>query len=134
MRRIIIVLGLALALSGCATAQKLFEAATTVTASVNNPVTPTMLYNVENGMIVAFAALNAYRSSCQQGLIPPSCRAIIARIQAYTRRLPPMIAELRRFVRTNDQVNAIIAYNLVVTLIQDFRAEATASGIALGGA
>lgn len=133
MRKIFIAAILAVSLGGCAELQKITGALTLATTGINNPVTPTHLYEAENGMIVALAALNAYRRSCIQALIPPSCRDTIARIQVYTRKMKPMLVRLRVFVKTNDQVNAIGTYNLVMQLISDFKAEAIRSGVPVGG-
>lgn len=104
----------------------LFQAST---ASIANPVTPTMLYDVENGMTIAFAGLGAYKRSCVELLIVQSCRATIGRIQVYTRKIKPVLIQLRAFVRNNDQVNATVAYNAVMGLIAGFKAEAAASNV-----
>lgn len=132
MRKIIFVLVLALPLGACNPAtffsnlSTLFQAST---ASIANPVTPTMLYDVENGMTIAFAGLGAYKRSCIAGSIPVSCRASIGKIQAYTRQIKPYLAQLRTFVRTNDQVNAVVVYNTLMGLISGFKAEAAAANI-----
>lgn len=132
MKKIAAVLLLAFGLTGCAQLQTAFNVISSSTASISNPVTPDMLNNVENGAIIAFAGLKAYKQSCVQGAIPPSCRATIQKIQVYTRKLPPLLATLRAFVRSNDQVNAVIAYNTVIQLITDFKAVATANSIPTG--
>jgi hypothetical protein len=132
MKNIAAVLLLAFGLAGCAQLQTAFNAIGTATASISNPVTPDMLNNVENGAIIAFAGLKAYKQSCANGAIPQSCRATIQKIQVYTRRLPPLLATLRAFVRSNDQVNAVIAYNTVLQLTADFKSVATANSIPTG--
>jgi hypothetical protein len=53
----------------------------------------------------------------------------VQRLQVYTRQAAPVIKDLRRFVRTNDQVNAIAAYNLVSGLLDSFKSTAVASGV-----
>lgn len=125
MKKVVLALALSLGLAGC----QLGDILTASTASISNPVTKDMLYEVENGTIIAFAGLKAYKKSCVELLIPQSCRATIQQIQVYTRKLPPLITSLRSFVQNNDQVNAVIAYNTVMGLVADFKAIATANNI-----
>lgn len=130
--KILRTLLLAVAISSvtaCAQLKQAFEVGNLVTASVSNPVTPVMLYDMENGAIIAFAALNAYRQTCVQGTIPPSCKDVIRKIQVYTRQIPPYIRQLRVFVRTNDQVNAVVLYNTVGNLIAGMRSEAAKNNV-----
>ena len=133
MRKIILAVALAIGLTGCGTVQTLMDASQFVTASVTNPITQERLYKVESAMVIAFAALNAYRQACLQGAAETHCRENIAKIQAYTRRIPPLMTQLRTFVANNDQINAIVVYNQVKQLIDSFKAEAAAAGIPLQG-
>lgn len=125
MRKIILAIALSLSLGACQLGD-VFQAST---ASISNPVTKDMLYQVENGTIVAFAALKAYKKSCVELLLPQSCRQTIKEIQAYTRRIPPILTSLRGFVKNNDQVNAVVAYNTILDLVRNFKAVATANNI-----
>lgn len=126
----IIALALVLSLGACAQLQ---TAEKFITGSVSNPVTKTQLYEVENGAIVVFAGLNAYKATCVRGAIPPSCKLTIAAIQAYTRQIPPQLKVLRVFVKGNDQVNAMLVYNTITQLLANAKATASASGVNLGG-
>lgn len=126
VRTLVLAATLTLPISGCANIQKLFEIGT---ASITNPVTPTMLKNAEDGMIVVFAGLNAYRDTCVKGLIPPDCRTIIQSIQVYTRQLPPLLIKARAFVRNNDQVNAVVIYNTILDLIESAKATAVKNNV-----
>lgn len=122
MRKFLIVLALLVPLGGCANLQPLFQ-------NYNNPITKQTLYNVENAAIVAFAGLNAYKKSCAQGLIPPTCKDTIAKIQSYTREIPTLLTQLRVFVKNNDQVNARVAYAAITSLISQLQADAAAAGV-----
>src|SRR5437879_2603443 len=122
MKKLALVMLMAFSLSGCAGLNLAFQ-------STTNPVTKNMLYEVENGMTIAFAGLNTYRRSCDQGLIPASCKATLAKIRVYTIQIPPLLKALRTFVKNNDQVNAVVIYNTIVGLISSFKAEAVASGV-----
>ncbi len=122
---------LATPLAGCAGLQRFADVANIATASINNPVTPTMLYDVENGMIVIVAGLNAYRASCVKGVIPPSCKTVIRSIQVYTKQIPPLLVTLRAFARNNDQVNAVIVYNTITNLLSGLKATAVQNNVGL---
>jgi hypothetical protein len=131
MKKLLLVLVLSLSVAGCATLQKGIDTISTVVVGINNPITNNELYALENSMIVAFAGLNAYKRSCVAGAIPSSCRDVVRRLQTYTRRIPPALTTLRRFVRDNDQVNARIAYGTVTQLLADFKGEAARNGVAV---
>lgn len=131
MKRIL-VLALGLALSACNPATFFSDAQLAVTG-VANPVTPTMLYDAENGAIVVFAGLNAYKRSCIAGAVDANCRATIQKMQIYTRQIKPYLAQLRTFVKDNDQVNASVAYTTLTNLLATVRQQATASGVTIGG-
>jgi len=128
MKRLFIICTLALSLgvSGCANLPKIIDLATT---GISNPVTPDMVYRVENGMIVAVSGLLAYKRACIAKKIDQSCRGIIVKLQVYTRQAAPVIRDLRAFVRDNDQVNAVKAYNLVSGLLDQFKATAIENGV-----
>jgi hypothetical protein len=96
-------------------------------------VTKDDLYKVESGVQIAFTALNAYKQSCAQGLVDKNCRANVAAVQQYTRQLPPLLAQLRSFVKQNDQINATVVYNQIVTLVANFKTAASNVGINVGG-
>jgi hypothetical protein len=113
-----------------------------LTASTANPVTPGVLYEVENGAAVAFAGLNTYRTSCKNKILADNarrrmgdtipkenCRAIVAQLQVYTRRIPGLLSQLRKFVRENDQVNAGVVLAQVRGLISQFRTFAATNGV-----
>lgn len=133
MRKLFVILAVALSLGGCAQLQQALEAGKLVTASYANPVTRDNLNAVENGLIIAFAALNAYKQSCIKGAAEVHCKDNIAKIQAYTKRMPPLLAQLRTFVKNNDQINAIVVYNQIKDLITNFRSAAVAAGVPIGG-
>ena len=128
MRRILTVamLALAVGLGGCAQLQNAFQAAT---ADYNNPVTPRMMYDLENGMIVAVSGLQAYKQACINRTIPPACRTVIGKLQIYTKAAKPLLVRLRVFIKTNDKVNAVVLYNEVSALLTGFKQTALAEGV-----
>lgn len=125
MRKLLTVTLIAVSLSGCA-GLKL------ITSSAGNPVTPDVLYQVENTITVAFAGLNAYRRACVLNAVDLRCRENIRAIQPFTRKIPPLLTQLRTFVRVNDQVNAVVVYNELVQLVSNLKSLADAKGIQIG--
>lgn len=121
-----------LALGGCATVDNLINAAQVVTKSYTNPVTKNDLYQVESGVRIAFTALQAYKDSCARGVADTNCKANVAAVQVYTRQLPPLLVQLRSFVKNDDQVNAITVYNQIVQLVTNFKNAARNVGINVG--
>lgn len=129
MKKLLLIVVLAVGLGGCATVQKIVDTTSAVVVGVNNPISNNELYALENSMIVAFAGLNAYKRACIAGAVGSGCRDVIARLQVHTRKIPPALKRLRAFVRNNDRVNAITAYNEVRAMIDLFKAEASANGV-----
>lgn len=134
MFRSLIIAVAALTLAGCQSSDiekfipnisSIIPAATT---SISNPVTPARFYKAENAVTVAVAGLNTYRKVCLQ-TDDASCRSIITSIQKYTKRMQAMLPELRRFVRSNDQVNAIQTFNELMQLYDNAKAAAPAGTI-----
>ncbi len=132
MRKIILAATLALSLGGCASLQNVETAVQLGTASIANPITKTRLDQIESAATIVFAGLRAWKTSCQQGLIPASCRGQIYTMQVYTRQVPIYLAQLRKFVKTNDQVNAIVVYNNLTSLIGAIKSQAAANGVVVG--
>lgn len=131
MRKIILAIALSLALAGCAQISAIETAFQLGTASVSNPVTKDRLNQVESAITLVFAGLEGWKKSCQQGLIPVVCKTQIAQVQIYTRQLPPYLAQLRTFVKTNDQVNATVVFNNIVNLVGTVKAQAAAGGVTI---
>ena len=132
MKKFILVVVLAVSLGGCEQLSMILDAVPKVTASVNNPVTKDMLNTVENGAIVVFAGLKAYKKACVELAVPQSCRGTIEKIKVYTKKLEIILPQLRAFVKDNDQVNAVMAYNAIVGLIADLKTEAGRANIQIG--
>lgn len=128
MKKIILALALAFGLGACSVTDGV-NALSTAIVGTTNPVTKNDLYAFENSMIVAFAGLNAYKKSCIAGAADVNCRANVAKLQVYTRRIPAALATTRAFVRQNDTVNAQIAYTALKQLFADFTAVATANNV-----
>lgn len=125
-------LGACASIPGLPSLQSIETAIHLGTTSVNNPVTPERLDQAENALVLVFTGLNAWKASCKNGAIPPICRDQIASVQVYTRKLPPILKELRVFVRNNDQVNAFIAFNTFSNLIATVRTQAAQNGVTIG--
>jgi hypothetical protein len=132
MKKIILALALTLSLAGCGTLQNIQTAVQLGNVSIDNPVTQQRLYELENAAILLFAGLKTWKRSCAEGVLPPTCRDQVAAVQAYTRKIPPYLAQLRLFVRSGDQVNAINVWNNVISVINVAKTQAAANGVNVG--
>jgi len=132
MKKVLLVLTLAISLAGCATIKNIETAIQLGTASIANPVTKTRLNQMESAITILFGGLNAWKKTCQDGLIPQSCREQIGAVQVYTRQIPPYLAQLRAFVKNDDQINATVVFNNITTLIGTVKTQAAASGVNVG--
>lgn len=132
MRKVIAIVLVSLSLAGCAQLRTIETAFQLGTASVANPVTPERLYQIESTISLVFVGLNTWKRSCVAGLIPDNCKGQIRTVQVYTLQIKPYLAQLRRFVRTNDQVNANVVFNQLTDIIGIVRSHAAASGQNLG--
>jgi len=129
MKKLIVIGLLALSLGGCAQLQAVGTGVSLATKSVANPVTKQELYEIEASIQIAVVALRTYRKACEQNAVDSACRANIRAIQPYTRGLVPLLTQLRSFVKQNDQVNAWVAYNQLVTLYTNLKSTATNLGM-----
>jgi hypothetical protein len=117
--------------AGCQFFSKLQTFAELGTASIENPVTKDRLQKVEAGAVLVFTGLNAWRDACEQGAINESCREQIRAVQIYSMQIPPYLKELRKFVRTNDQVNASVVFNQIVDLVGIVKGKAAENGVVI---
>lgn len=125
LRNVAVAVTLAMALSACGTLQVL-------TSSTSNPITRDRLDQIEAVVQVGFAGLNTYRRSCLGGFADVHCRANVRAIQVYTRQVPPLLTQLRAFVKNNDQVNAVVVYQQLTQLLDKAKG-VYAAGLAQGG-
>lgn len=132
MKRLILTAALALSLAGCASFQAFETGISLATKSIANPVTKSEEAQVELALDTAVQALKVYKKACMAGSADKNCRANIAQIQAYTRQIPPLVAQLRGFVDNNDQVNATVIYNQLTALYANVKSAATSLGVSLG--
>jgi hypothetical protein len=129
MKKLALAFILIAGLASCAKLQRVTDVIGLVTTTTQNPISEQTLYNFENGMIVAFAGLNAYKRSCVGGALPESCKGAIRQMQVYTKKMPAVLKQVRTFVKNNDQVNAKIAYDAVVQLMAEFKSIAIANNV-----
>ena len=79
-----------------------------------------------------FSGLNTYKRLCLSKVINKSCRGVITAIQVYTKQIEIQLPVLRKFVKENDQVNAVQVYNLVMDAINQAKATAAANKVPMG--
>lgn len=134
MRRIVLAALLGLSLAGCAQLQAIGTGISLATRSIANPVTKAEEAQVELALDTAVQALKVYKAACVNGTADKNCKTNIAQIQAYTRQVPPLVAQLRNFVDNNDQINATVVYNQLTALYTNVKNAASSLGVSLGSA
>lgn len=125
----IVLVSFSLVGGGCAPQLAVLSAAT---KTIQNPVTKNDLFQIEASLKLVTTGLKTYRRLCLQDAVDKNCRSNIEAIQPYSSQVYPLLAELSSFVRTNDQVNAIVVYKRLVNIYTSITTEAAARGISLG--
>ena len=131
MRKFLSVVLVTLSLTGGGCAPQL-AVLTAATKSYDNPVTKQELYEIEASIRIVVAGLQVYRDACIQGHVDLRCRENIEAIQPYTQQIKPLLRELRQFVMTDNQVNAIVVYKRLTNLYNSITTEAATRGVKLG--
>lgn len=132
MRKLVAIVLVSLSLAGCAQLQAVSGGLSLITKTIQNPVTQDELYAVEASARVLTEALLVYRRACLAGSADKNCRANIEAIQPYTRQVPPLLVQLRLFVKNDDQINAVVIYNRLTSLYATVKSSAAQLGIPLG--
>lgn len=132
MKKLLLIAILSLGLGGCAQLSAVGQGISLATKTVTNPVTQDELYAIEASIRIVVTGLQAYKDACVAGSADVHCRANIATIQPYTRQIPPLVIQLRGFVKNNDQINATVIYNQLISLYVNLKNAALAVGINVG--
>lgn len=122
MRKLLIVLAAAVALSGCAQLQNAFTA-------IANPATQQTLVEAESAYGAALAIAVGYRNACAARTIPASCRKIVPQLQAADRKVQGAIVAARNFIRDNPTISPISAIQAVQKAISDFQTVEATYGV-----
>lgn len=136
MKKILAVLLVSASLGGCAGFTEKFQALSAglslVTKTVTNPVTKNEEAQIELAMNAVIDGLRAYKQACINGTADKNCKDNVAQIQVYTRQIKPLIIQLRTFVDNNDQINASVIYNQLVSLYTNVKSVAANLGVKIG--
>jgi hypothetical protein len=132
MKRIIIVAALALSVAGCASLKSISTGVSLATTSIANPVTQTKEAQIELALDSAIQVLLTYKKACDAGGADVNCKSNIRQIRTYTLQIRPLVAQLRNFVDSNDQVNAVVVYNQLTSLYTNLKSAASSLGVSLG--
>jgi hypothetical protein len=132
MRKLLILAAVGLPLGGCAQLQMIGSGISLATKSITNPVTKSDEAKIELAFDTAVQLMLTYKKACAAGTVDKNCKANIALVQPYTRQAKPLVAQLRSFVDSNDQINATVVYNQLTTLYTNLKAAAVNVGINVG--
>lgn len=113
MKRFAVAL-FALSLGGCATIEKLAQ-------GIPNPVSADRVVLIKSGYGVALSAAVAYRDSCAQRLIPPSCRTIVPQIVLANRKVEVALARLESLRKLGPTIDLTEAIGALSDAVNDLK-------------
>lgn len=142
MKRLIPILLFALSLSACATFEQLLDpngksvivGGQSIIANTSNPIGPEQMLVIESAYRAAVVGANQYRTTCYAKPIaelPAFCanrRQVIRIFQSAYTRAQPVMADLRKFVKANDQVSAKSVLIAAGQAINDMQSAVTQYG------
>ncbi len=134
MKRIILVVALALSLGGCARLnESILQGGLSPTATIQNPAGKKELAVVEAAYGTALVIAVNYRRYCYRTATPtPVCkdrRKVVLAMQAADRNAHGAIVAARRFVRENPTLNAFSAIAAAKAAVADFQSIANANKV-----
>ncbi len=109
---------LAFALSGCA-----------AFAQITNPVTKDRVIVVKEGLAIAKIGAAAYRDSCDQRIIPPSCRTVVAQLVKANRKADILMARVDALRKLGPSINLDQALGQLSDAVNDFKVLIPTGGI-----
>lgn len=123
--RFLILPVMLLALAGCTATTSVFD----LMNPVANPIGRNEMATIESSFGVTYTAAVAYRRLCAQRAIPPSCRAVVLKLQAAARKAQGALVATRNFVKNNPTVSAVSAIAAARAALADFQSIAAANGV-----
>lgn len=109
-----LVLVLALILGGCGGFNPF--------GSIDNPLSPNRLAQVESAYGIALSAAVSYKRACAQRIIArATCTPIVRVLQSYDRRAQVAIRAARTFVRNNPRLDATSIITNASLAVQTFQ-------------
>lgn len=123
LRVLLVAASLSLSLGGCATLENIAGLPSGIlTSTINNPVGPREMADIERAYQGALGVANVYVELCRSRQIArTSCRPVVVRIQGYVAQAHAALVQLRVFVRNNDTINAMSALAAVRQAIANFQ-------------
>lgn len=128
MRKIFLIIGLAVALGGCSF-ETVKNAIAVATSSAVNPVSTTRLSQAVSAYGVTLSGMVAYRDSCNKKLIGRSCRDIVVKLQEADKKAQVAIIEANTFVKNNPTLNASGVIETAISSINAFKQIAITNGV-----
>lgn len=90
-------------------------------ATIKN-ITPTTLADLESVYGAAEAIAVGYRDSCDNRLLPPSCRMIVPAVQKYGAMAQEKVLAARKFVAENPTVDASAQVAIAFAAVKQLKA------------
>lgn len=114
MHKIIIAFA-ALVLASCATLQ--------------NPITSDRLTTIKEGYGLVLSAAVAYRNSCDQRLIPSSCRKVVPQLVSADAKVRVALGRLSSIQKLGPSISTAAAIDQLSAAVNDFKVIAASNGV-----
>ena len=98
-------------------------------ATLQNPITADRLTTIKSGYGIALSAAVAYRDSCAQRLIPPSCRLIVPQIVNANRKVEVALARLNSLKQLGPTIDVTQAIDQLSGAVNDLKVIIPAGGV-----
>lgn len=89
--------------------------------SIPNPITTDRVVVIKESYGVALSAAVAYRDSCAQRILPPSCRTVVPRLVAANRRVEIALSRLSSLEALGPAVDLTEAINALSDAVNDLK-------------
>lgn len=137
MKRLFLVLTLALGLSGCITLDSsgvsVLRGGSSLTASIANPATPVTIFQVKSVYAAALDLANGYRDYCYarpykalmadpvSAAVCKSRRSIVAKLQVADDNAADAIANADTFIKANPTLSAVTVIRAAYAAVTNFQ-------------
>lgn len=115
MRKLIIAIGLSLALAAC--------------GSIKNPLSKSQLDPIESSFGIGYTLLAEYRDLCEARKIANSCRVAVPKLQFAATEAQGSLIVARDLVDNHPEIDATTAIDTARKVVKSFRSILTNNGV-----
>ncbi len=118
LARVAMAVALTVSLSGCVS-----------WAQISNPATKDRVIVIKEGLAIAKIGAAAYRDSCDQRIIPPSCRLVVPEIVEANRKADILMARVDALRKLGPSVSLTQALDQASDAVNAFKVLIPSGGI-----